>query len=397
MNKLIKKFQNPSGPIKDRQQQLCELDWSPESWFALRTPKPDETLYNEEEASILASHVPEYKKIERKAKKNGTWLKMPDGSTWEGDPRSWVMMQSKAFQKNYSSQPWYTGQGEWETQYDYPDDEQGNISTNKVTRAPYHNGQMWFSNEKMYGDAFAYYYDKDGIGSRFKKGVNIGGKNFLAAIPKKGNYRDLEPPKQNSDWWQSMPYNLEIDKIVRIPDQDITNGTGKLHDSNVRKDNKKVLTDDVVNWSNDLGDDGIFLHNVNDGGGALNVRGKWVSVPIKGLEEFISQPGFTNKVKFIEGNTGDFDINDPYKYAENSVKRNDQDVYYAKQGEKLIPKHEKGSPVNTNPLPKHPINTNPVPEVKPKKKKGLQIRPNFKNERPTPGMITFPVVGFKQS
>lgn len=33
------------------------------------------------------------------------------------------------------------------------------------------------------------------------------------------------------------------------------------------------------------------------------------------IDEFISQPGFTNKIKFIEGNTGDFDINNPYKYA----------------------------------------------------------------------------------
>lgn len=75
--------------------------------------------------------------------------------------------------------------------------------------------------------------------------------------------------------------------------------------------------------------------------------------------------------------------------------QNSSGVNHAKQGRKLIPKHAKGNPVNTNPLPKRPINTNPVPEVKPKKSKGLQIRPDFKNERPVPGMITFPVVGFK--
>ena len=46
-------------------------------------------------------------------------------------------------------------------------------------------------------------------------------------------------------------------------------------------------------------------------------------------------------------------------------------IHVNKTGGRLIPKHAKGSPVNTNPLPKHPINTNPVPEVKPKKKKGL--------------------------
>ena len=54
-----------------------------------------------------------------------------------------------------------------------------------------------------------------------------------------------------------------------------------------------------------------------------------------------------------------------------------------RSGGQVVPKHAKGNPINTNPLPEMPINTNPVPEVKPKKKK-LQIRPNFKNERPTP-------------
>ena len=41
-----------------------------------------------------------------------------------------------------------------------------------------------------------------------------------------------------------------------------------------------------------------------------------------------------------------------------------------------------------------PINTNPIPEVKPKKSKGLQIRPDFKNARPVPGLLTNPrIVG----
>lgn len=72
-----------------------------------------------------------------------------------------------------------------------------------------------------------------------------------------------------------------------------------------------------------------------------------------------------------------------------------------KQGGRLIPKYARGSPVNNNPLPKDFVNNNPIPNQQinsplPKKKK-LQIRPDFKNERPTPGMITFPVVGFKQN
>ena len=38
---------------------------------------------------------------------------------------------------------------------------------------------------------------------------------------------------------------------------------------------------------------------------------------------------------------------------------------------RLIPRHAKGSPVNTNPLPEMPINTNPVPKKENKKKKKL--------------------------
>ena len=56
---------------------------------------------------------------------------------------------------------------------------------------------------------------------------------------------------------------------------------------------------------------------------------------------------------------------------------------------KLIPKHQTGNKVdfiNTNPLPKPPLNNNPIP----KSRKRLQIKPDFKNERPVPGMLPNP-------
>ena len=71
-----------------------ELDWSPESWFGTRATG----AYDAEDIAALQSHIPEYLEIERAAKANGTWLKMPDGSTWEGDPRGWAMLQSRAAQ-----------------------------------------------------------------------------------------------------------------------------------------------------------------------------------------------------------------------------------------------------------------------------------------------------------
>lgn len=286
-----------------------ELDWSPDSWFSKRVAKPDGTLYNDEEAARLASHVPEYNNIEQTAKANGTWLKMSDGSIWKGDPRSWVMMQSESYKKNYSPKPWYTGQAEWPTTFDYG---KGKVDTNKVTRAPYYNNQMWFSDSEDYGQTFADYQNSTGLGWRFDTlgEENIKGHNFLSAIPKKGNYRTLESPANGRpDQWQRLPFVLEDGTINRLPESQISvDSKGR----NIRADKQKVLTDDVVNWSKDLGDQGIFMQNIDDG--AIIKNGEILRQPVN---EFISQPGFTDKVKFIEGNTGDFDIDNPYKYANN--------------------------------------------------------------------------------
>lgn len=77
-----------------------ELDWS--GWFKTRS----NGLYDAEDIAALQKHIPEYLKIERKSKSNGTWLKMPDGSTWKGDPRSWVQLMSK---DGLSKQVWWHG------------------------------------------------------------------------------------------------------------------------------------------------------------------------------------------------------------------------------------------------------------------------------------------------
>lgn len=68
-------------------------------------------------------------------------------------------------------------------------------------------------------------------------------------------------------------------------------------------------------------------------------------------------------------------------------------LHMQKRGGKLIPKHAKGSPVNTNPLPKDQINDNPIPskkEDKKKKKKLFEIDQRIVGLRPTPGLLTFP-------
>ena len=77
-----------------------ELDWSPKSWFQKRADKK----WTKKDEDALISHLHEYLDIEKKAKQNGTWLKNKDGSTFDGDPRSWVQMQSDSFKKNYNDE-----------------------------------------------------------------------------------------------------------------------------------------------------------------------------------------------------------------------------------------------------------------------------------------------------
>lgn len=65
------------------EEELTSLDWS--DWS--------------KGGKISKRHLQEYARIEKESKLNNTWLKMPDGSYWKGDPRSWVQMQSEDFKK----------------------------------------------------------------------------------------------------------------------------------------------------------------------------------------------------------------------------------------------------------------------------------------------------------
>ena len=97
--KATKRLLNKTKPSNN--SFVSELDWSPEGWFSTRSNK----TYDADDVKALKSHISEYLKIEQEAKANGSWLKMPDGSTWTGDPRSWVQMQSKDYDKYTGNSP----------------------------------------------------------------------------------------------------------------------------------------------------------------------------------------------------------------------------------------------------------------------------------------------------
>ena len=104
-NILLNSAHNLSKNKTTTDRFQSELDWSPESWFSTREKGYG---YDEQDVKSLASHVPEYLKIEENAKKDGTWLKMPDGSIYTEDPRDWVIAQSDAAKK-YSDEIFFHG------------------------------------------------------------------------------------------------------------------------------------------------------------------------------------------------------------------------------------------------------------------------------------------------
>lgn len=104
-----------------------ELDWSPESWLGKRHGG----RYTQEDVAALQSHIPEYLEIERTAKANDTWLKMPDGTTWQGDPRSWVQLMSKDGQKLVPKRH-FTG-----------------VPYNKVDNFPNYLDEIWASDSEL--------------------------------------------------------------------------------------------------------------------------------------------------------------------------------------------------------------------------------------------------------
>ena len=114
--------------LYDANKFKSELDWSPESWFGKYRPKE----YDASDIAALKSHIPEFHRIEQQAKAKGTWLKMSDGSTWEGDPRGWVMLQSKNVRNKYRDEVLHHGEDTYFDDMSFYTDENGNNMTGEM-------------------------------------------------------------------------------------------------------------------------------------------------------------------------------------------------------------------------------------------------------------------------
>lgn len=224
-----------------------ELDWSPKSWFEDAGKWKG---YNQSDIDALASHVPEYHGIEKATKANGTWLKLPNGKTWEGDARSWVQLQSKEGQKMaMPSKVWKNG-----------------VSGDNVSSYPAYQGDTWMSDHPDVYNNFAY--------------------------NKKGFYR--ERPEGNT-------YSLTIPKETKIAQKD---AMGKDF-GGVEHKGKTLATDEIVKEAKNYGYGATRISNVVEGPHYL----KNLNVP---TNDFVIHEGTPRKS--ILGNNGNFDLNNKNIY-----------------------------------------------------------------------------------
>lgn len=209
-----------------------ELDWSPKSWFEKAAGRTD---YTQADIDALAAHVPEYHEIERVAKANGTWLKMPDGSTWKGDARSWVQLMSKDGQK-LSKKVWWHGDT----------DRYVTKTGEDITAAENGKRILWGSSEPHVARSYTL-ADERIVPAALKEGhrpiksIDAEGRNWRAAYKKGDEYYDTNTfslenlkdgeyltinnvvdrgsnpiPKNSKYYIESLPNELYSDYLKRV-------------------------------------------------------------------------------------------------------------------------------------------------------------------------------------
>lgn len=224
-----------------------ELDWSPKSWFEEAGQWKD---YTKSDIDALKSHIPEYYEIERASKANGTWLNLPNGGKWKGDPRTWVQLMSKDGQKLLMPhKDWRVGVKPWD-----------------LDKSATYNGKSWMSDNPEVYNSFAnkkgYAYYDPSLGE---------GEAFALTIPKSSNVATV---------------NAKGNDFARIP-----------------FGNSTIDSDQLVHWKQQGGYDATLIKDVIEG---PHVKQKTVS------NNFIIHEGTPRKS--IVGNNGNFDLNNKNIY-----------------------------------------------------------------------------------
>lgn len=213
-----------------------KLDWSPEGWFGKYRPGGK---YDNFDVKRLKSHLPEYYRIEKEAKANGTWMKDEDGNLMHIDPREWVMRQSKDYKKaNLTGVKHFSGMNEKRAMnYDY-------------------NGDAWTDLEKS-------------ISASWKQSAETldGKPGYILQVDYPKSAKVFNYDAKGRNWWR-LPFDGKYIETNRLVDAAKEKGFDVTKISNVIEGNNEKVTDYVIHKGTPrksiLGNNGDFnLSNKN--------------------------------------------------------------------------------------------------------------------------------------
>lgn len=201
------------------------LDWSSEGWFGRYRPGGK---YDAEDAWSLASHVPEYNRIEAAAKQNGTWMRDANGQIQRMDPREWVIRQSEDYKKaGLTGTRHYNGvAGEKALNYEY-------------------NGDAWTDLEKSISQAFKNSHTqvdgKPGVLLQLDYPANVS----TATLEAQGK-KWYELPESSFIEWYPPQFQRQFRTADEAVHQSAHSGHGATKINNIIEGNNEKVTDVVI-------------------------------------------------------------------------------------------------------------------------------------------------------
>jgi len=280
----LNKFYNPGR--KTVSEFTSEVNWG--KW------NPDTPKYPE--------LINEYNTIEKSTKQTGTWMKNPDGSTFEGTPEQFIQEQSSHFKKVFPKGANYTYRGTKDINPILGDKE---IFTGDKTTASKYVGND--------GELLSLVYPKNDTGLNLNaagswwQGVEFGNKNEIIQRLKKEikNASTQNKVRDNSDFYNAIinDNTKKIESLKTIKDD--RNILQKAYTKRNMMNRFATSTDELGNFIKKKDKPYINISNINDRGTPENFVYGDVNI-------INNKPG--NYLKSRIGNVGFFDMKNPNIY-----------------------------------------------------------------------------------
>ena len=230
----------------------------------------------------------EYDTIEQTSKANNTWMKNPDGSSFEGTPEQFVQQSSNNFKKAFPEGYDKTYRGD-RVHYNIMNDDLYNLKTftgNKdmALNYTYENAQPFTSNSPL--------------GMNPNRGKDImSSEGIYELYGKKSINSKILNSKRNADYSDIDIYDEDV--LNYFKNKELGNKNLK---SSYNKDMRPISTDDLAyQYLKDKNLDNLTINNIYDSSvkpGTVRINN--------------NKPG--NYLKSMQGNNGMFDMNNPNIY-----------------------------------------------------------------------------------